>query len=62
MYFHKSGETPLMHAAHNGHTEVVMLLIEAGADIEAKNNVSKRISIFSSMCVSLCACVCVEDE
>ena len=40
MYSHKSGATALMHAAFNGHTEVVKLLLEAGASVEAKGNVS----------------------
>jgi uncharacterized protein len=31
------GRTPLMMAAFGNHTEVVKLLIEAGADMEAKN-------------------------
>ena len=31
--------TPLHYAAENGHTEVVSLLLEKGADIEAKDPV-----------------------
>ena len=45
--------TALMLAANNGHSGVVKLLIDAGAAIEAKDNVSKRISICT------CVCVCV---
>ena len=45
--------TPLMWAALNGHSDVVKVLIDAGADIEAKDNVSKRISI----CTFVCVCV-----
>ena len=46
--------TALMWAAHGGHFEVTEVLVEAGASIEAKDNVSKTISIFT------CVCVCVE--
>ena len=60
MYSHQSGATALTHAAYNGHFEVVKLLQEAGAFIEAKNNVSKRISICTCVCV--CMSVCVENE
>ena len=42
-----------MYAAQNGHTDVIKLLLEAGASIEAKDKVSKRISICT------CVCVCV---
>ena len=48
--------TPLMWAAQCGHTDVVKLLIDAGADIEAKNDVSKRISICTFVCVCVCVC------
>ena len=34
-----------MWAAHNGYFDTVKVLLEAGAAIEAKDNVSKRISI-----------------
>ena len=37
--------TALMFAAGNGCTDTVKLLLEAGASIEAKEVVSKRISI-----------------
>ena len=43
--------TALMWAAWYGHSDTVKVLIDAGAAIEAKDNVSKRISI--------CTCVCV---
>ena len=45
--------TALMWAAYNGHSDVIKVLLEAGASIEAKDNVSKRISI----CTCLCVCV-----
>ena len=37
----------------------VQLLLEAGALTEAKNNVSKGISICTCVCVRVCVCVCV---
>ena len=49
--------TALMWAAGNGHSDVIKLLIDAGAAIEAKNNVSKRISICACVCVCVCVCV-----
>ena len=48
--------TALMRAAYNGHFEVTKVLIDADASIEAKDNVSKTIFIFSYIYV----CVCVE--
>ena len=51
MYFHQNGRTALICAAYNGHSDVVELLLEAGALIEAKNNVSNRISILTYVCV-----------
>ena len=32
-----------MRAAQNGHADIIRLLLEAGASIEAKDKVSKRI-------------------
>ena len=43
--------TSLMWAASNGHSDIIKLLLEAGASTEAKGHVSKRIFI--------CTCVCV---
>ena len=48
--------TALMHAAREGEAGVTKVLIDAGASIEAKCNVSKTIYIFAYVCV----CVCVE--
>ena len=45
-------------AADSGKTEFVRILINAGASIEAKDNVSKRISIFTYICVCVWVCVC----
>ena len=44
-----------MFAASHGKADVIKVLLDAGADIEAKDNVSKRISIYTCVCV----CVCV---
>ena len=46
-----------MWAANGGHFEVTKVLIDAGASMEAKSNVSKTISIFSYVCVYMCVCV-----
>ena len=45
-----------MLAAQYGTAETVKLLLEAGASIEAKSNVSKRISICTCVCVYVCVC------
>ena len=45
--------TALIYAARNGHSDTVRVLIEAGASPEAKNTVSKRISICTCVCVRL---------
>ena len=45
-----------MLAASDGHTDVIKVLIDAGADIEAKDNVSKRISICTCVCVCVFLC------
>ena len=39
------GSTPLMNAAMNGHLRVVEYLVEKGADMEAKDQVSDVISL-----------------
>ena len=48
-----------MLAAKNGNADIIKVLIDAGADIEAKDNVSKRISICTCVFVYVCVCVCV---
>ena len=50
--------TALMRAAYNGHSDVIKLLLAAGASIEAKDRVSKRIFICTCVCVCVCVCVC----
>ena len=46
--------TALIIAAQSGRSDVVKLLLEAGASIEAKDDVSKRISICTCVCVYVC--------
>ena len=49
-----------MQAAYNGKADIVSLLLAAGADIGARNSVSKRISIcLAHVCVYVCVYVCV---
>ena len=50
--------TALIYAARNGHSDIVRVLLEAGASTEAKNTVSKRISICTCVCVCVYVCVC----
>ena len=45
-----------MLAAYYGKADTVKVLIEAGAFVEAKDDVSKRI--FICTCVCVCVCVC----
>ena len=41
-----------MQAAYNGKADIVSLLLAAGTDIEAKNSVSKRMSVcLAHVCV-----------
>ena len=48
-----------MQAARNDKADIVSLLLAAGADIEAKSIVSKRISIcLAHVCICVCVCVC----
>ena len=43
-----------MFAADNGKADIIKVLLEAGAAIEAKDTVSKRISISTCVCVCVC--------
>ena len=54
-----------MRAAWIGHADTIRALLEAGASVEAKNNVSKRISISTCVCVCVCvlySCIIVYDK
>ena len=43
MYIYQNRWTPLHKAAHKGHIDVMKVLVDAGADIEAKDGVSARV-------------------
>ena len=45
--------TSLIYAAERGHSDVIRLLLEAGASIEAKTTVSKEYP-YAHVCVCLC--------
>ena len=52
-----------MEAADNGNADTVSLLLAAGADIEARNSVSKRISIcLAHVCVCVIFFIVVYDQ
>ena len=46
--YYQYGYTALHWAAQNGHIEVVRLLLDRGANIEARNVVSQNVSIAST--------------
>ena len=56
MYIYQNRWTPLHKAAHEGHIDVMKVLVAEGADIEAKDGVSDRLRM--RICASLYACVC----
>ena len=56
----QDGSTVLIHAAANGHTDSVRLLLESGADMEAKNDVRVIVMTCSRFCV--CAKIAVSYE
>ena len=56
MYIYQYLRTPLHKAALKGHTDVMKVLLAAGANIEAKDGVSDRLRMCA--CASLYACVC----
>ena len=45
MYIYQNHWTPLHKAAHEGHTDVMKVILAAGANIEAKDGVSARVSM-----------------
>jgi len=58
----QGGNTPLIYAADSGHESTVDVLLEAGADVEAKNNVSVLIVSPSPTHITSCSCVQQYDE
>ena len=51
-YFHQSKKTALIHAALEGHADVVQLLLDKRADVNVNDDVSIRM--FRCACVSVC--------
>jgi ankyrin repeat protein len=47
----QSGCTPLMYATKNGHTAVIRILVDAGADVNARDEVSHLAQMIS--CVAI---------
>ena len=43
LYFYQSGDTALILASENGHTEALKLLVEAGADFGIQNEVVRMV-------------------
>ena len=41
---YQDGDTPLMYAARNGHLRTVEYLLEKGADMTVKNEVSEQLN------------------
>jgi ankyrin repeat protein len=52
-FFSQDGGTVLIVAAHNGHLDVVALLLDRGANIEAARNVNNEINV---VVVDIVAC------
>jgi len=48
------GKSALMFVACHGHTETAVLLIERGADIEAKDNVRNKPLLMMLLCYLVC--------
>lgn len=42
------GQTPLLFAARNGHTEVVKALLDGGADVDNVSNFNKRTALYEA--------------
>ena len=51
-----TGWTPLLQASWHGKTEVAKILLENGADIEAKNEYGKIIYVLLIFCLCLLKC------
>ena len=55
----QDGRTALICASINGHEAVCVLLVDRGADANAKTNVSGQRDSFE--CVCMCLDLCVHD-
>ena len=55
----QDGDTALICASQNGHEAVCVLLVDRGADANAKDKVSGQRDAFE--CVCMCLGLCVHD-
>ena len=53
IYSSQDGQTALHYASRSGHTDVVKLLVESGAQLDNKDNVSTEQSTRALKCITL---------
>ena len=60
-YYNQDGWTAFLTAAYKGRTDVLLLLLERGANMEAASNVSKGLGyLVAAHCIILTHRVCSE--
>jgi hypothetical protein len=57
----QAGDTPLTIAAKENCVDVVLKLLEHGADVNAKDKV-RCLSVCVGVCLSVCVCVCAHHN
>ena len=58
----QDGESALMLAASEGETEVVSLLVKAGAALDLQDQVYKRVTLIPSLSNAVCHLTCVAGQ